>query len=217
MGILPSGRTRARDCVSATPVAVFTAMTGDRGIGSVDENLDAGGRAVLKVAGVVVGYANGDAGFAGAHGGVHVGFGLDIEADAKDVRGGEGLDEAAAVLGVGLVEDDGGDLADVGVYRIAEEEELEHGDEQGEEERAGVTQDVRELLAADGAETEEDAVHWGTPMMWRVRVTKMSSREAWMVRMASWGKAACRASMERVSTRAWMARPKMVASRTPGN
>ena len=38
-----------------------------------------------------------------------------------------------------------------------------------------------------------------------------------MVRRVSWGKADWRASMEVVSMRAWMARPKMVASRTPGN
>ncbi len=74
----------------------------------------------------------------------------------EDVGGGEGLDEAAALLGVGFVEDDGGDLADVGVDCVAEEEELEDGDEEREEEGGGVAEDVGELFARDRAETEED-------------------------------------------------------------
>ena len=73
----------------------------------------------------------------------------------EDVGGGEGLDEAAALLGVGFVEDDGGDLADVGVDCVAEEEELEDGDEEREEESGGVAEDVGEFFAGDGAEAEE--------------------------------------------------------------
>ena len=151
---------------------------GNGGVGAVDEDEDAGGGAALEAASVVVGDADGDAGFAGAHGGVHVGFGLDVGADAEDVRGGEGLDEAAALLGVGLVEDDGGDLANVGVNRVAEEEELDERDEQSEEEGGGVAQDVGELLAGDRAEAEDGAAHVRRPartagVLWgegRVRV-----------------------------------------------
>ncbi len=107
-------------------------------------------RAELEVAGVVVGDADGCAGFAGAHGGVHGGFGLDVVGDLEDVGGGEGLDEAAALLGVDSSKRTVGDLADVGVDCVAEEEELQDGDEQREEEGAGVAEDVGELFARDG-------------------------------------------------------------------
>jgi hypothetical protein len=50
------------------------------------------------------------------------------------------------LLGVGLVEDYGGDLADVGVDGEAEEEELDERNEESEEEGAGVTGDVRARL-----------------------------------------------------------------------
>jgi hypothetical protein len=96
----------------------------------------------LEVAGVVVGDADGDLRAAGTHGGVHLGRGLGVGGDLEDVRGGEGLDEAAGLLGVRLVEEDGGDLADVGVDCVAEEEELEDRDEEGEEEGGGVAEDV---------------------------------------------------------------------------
>ncbi len=46
----------------------------------------------------------------------------------------------------------------------------------------------------------------------------MSSSEGWMVRRVSWGKAVREGVDLRWCRRgAWMARPKMVASRTPGN
>ena len=115
---------------------------GDGGVGAVDEDEDGGGAAELEVAGVVVGDADGDLGAAGTHGGIHLRGGLGVGGDLEDVRGGEGLDEAAGLLGVGLVEEYGGDLADVGVDCVAEEEELEDRDEEGEEERAGVSEDV---------------------------------------------------------------------------
>jgi hypothetical protein len=73
----------------------------------------------------------------------------------KDVGGGEGLDEGAGLLGVGFVEDDGGDLANVGVDCVAEEEELEDGDEEREEEGGGVAEDVGEFFAGYGLKAEE--------------------------------------------------------------
>ena len=89
-------------------------------------------------------------------------LGLGVGRDLEDVGGGEGLDEAAALLGVGFVEDDGGDLADVGVDCVTEEEELEDGDEEREEEGGGVAEDVGEFFAGDGAEAEErDAARAG--------------------------------------------------------
>ena len=97
-------------------------LAGDGGVGAVDEDEDGGGGAALELAGVVVGDLDGDAGFACAHGGVHVGVGLHGEGEAEDVGCGEAFEELAALLGVGLVEDDGGDLADVGVDCEAEEE-----------------------------------------------------------------------------------------------
>ena len=129
---------------------------GDGGVGAVDEDEDGGGGAALEIAGVVVGDADGDAGAAGAHGGVHSGLlGLGEVEMRKMSEAAKALDEAAALLGVGLVEDYGGDLADVGVDCEAEEEELEDGDEEREEERGGVAEDVGELFAGYGAKAEE--------------------------------------------------------------
>ncbi len=70
------------------------------------------------------------------------------------------------MLGVRLVEDDGGNLADVGVDCEAEEEELDERDEESEEECAGIADDVGELLAADGPETVEERVHFAASMIW---------------------------------------------------
>ena len=66
------------------------------------------------------------------------------------------LEQAAAVLRMRFVEHDGGDLADVGVDRESEEKQLQHGDEQREEERAGVADDVQELFPANRNETAKE-------------------------------------------------------------
>ena len=65
-----------------------------------------------------------------------------------------------------LVEDDGGDLADVGVDGEAEQEQLQHGNDQRKEERAGVAHDVQNFFAADGNETAEEVLHFESSMMW---------------------------------------------------
>ena len=96
-------------------------LAGDGGVGAVDEDEDGGGGAALELAGVVVGNFDCDARFACAHGGVHVGVRLDGEGEAEGVGCGEAFEELAALLGVGFVENDGGDLADVGVDCEAEE------------------------------------------------------------------------------------------------
>ena len=65
-----------------------------------------------------------------------------------------------------LVEDDSRNLPDVGVYREAEEEELNEWDEEREEECSGIADDVGELFAADGPETVEEGVHFVASMIW---------------------------------------------------
>ena len=56
------------------------------------------------------------------------------------------LEQRPALLGAGLVEDDGADVADVGVDGVAEHEQLDDRDEQREEQRLRVAQDVETSL-----------------------------------------------------------------------
>jgi hypothetical protein len=114
---------------------------------------------ISTVAGVVVGDAERDADVAGADVVIHLGGGERVAVDGEDVGGGEALDQGAALLGVRFVEHDGGNLAHVGVDGEAEEEQLNHGEQQGEGKRAAVADDVQELLAADGDEATEEVVH----------------------------------------------------------
>ena len=58
-----------------------------------------------------------------------------------------------------LVEHNGRDLADVGVDRESEEKQLQHGDEQREEERAGIADDVQEFFPANRNETAKEGAH----------------------------------------------------------
>ncbi len=141
-------------------------LSGDGGVGAVDEDENGRGGAVLELTGVVVRDFDSHACFAGAHGGVHFRVRLDGEGEAEGVGGGEAFEELAALLGVRLVEDYGGNLTDVGVDCEAEEEELDEWDEESEEECAGVADDVRELFAADGPETVEEGVHFAASMIW---------------------------------------------------
>ena len=68
-------------------------LSGDGGVGAVDEDEDGCGGAVLELAGVVVGNLDCHAGFACAHGVVHViGLRLNGEGEAEDVGCGEAFE-----------------------------------------------------------------------------------------------------------------------------
>jgi len=78
---------------------------------------------------------------------------------------GEALEELAALLGLRLVENHGGDLADVGVYCESEEKKLQHGNEQSEKESSRIAQNVQRLFAADRGEAVKEVFHWPLSMM----------------------------------------------------
>ena len=138
---------------------------GDGGIGAIDKDQDAGGGAAEQIACVVGGDANAYAGAAAANGFVKLVGGLDRAGEGEDIGGGEALQQIAALLGLRLIEDNGGDLADVGVDGEAEEEELQHGDEQREEERAAVAGNVNGFFAANGNQAVEEMLHGCFSMM----------------------------------------------------
>jgi hypothetical protein len=64
-----------------------------------------------------------------------------------------------------LVEHHGGNLADVGVNGETEQEQLQHGNDEREEERAGIAHDVEKLLAANRDESAEEALHLESSMI----------------------------------------------------
>ena len=70
--------------------------------------------------------------------------------DAKVLGVLERPKQAAALLGLAEIEDDGRNVADVGVDRVAEHEQFQHRDEQREEQRRRVAEDVQEFLAGHG-------------------------------------------------------------------
>src|SRR5207253_2444926 len=132
----------------------------------------------------------------------------------------EALPQRPAFLRVGVVEDHGADVADVGVDGVAEHEQLEHGDEQGEEQRRRVTQDVQHLLAGDRAGTlQRKAVAHALASLpsacARDSATNTSSSDG-SVTITCSSRRPRSAGARSASTSAWMEVPKMVAWRTPG-
>src|SRR5712672_2091419 len=105
-------------------------LTGDGGIGAVDENENLGASLVEKAIGILYRDLDADARAAGDNFIVEVAIVLYIAANVKSVGIFKAVDEFTAFTTPIGVEDDGVDLADVGVDAEAEDHHLQQGDHQ---------------------------------------------------------------------------------------
>ena len=119
---------------------------GDGGIGAIDEQLDGGSAAFENPVGVIGGDLQGDLSVALADFAVELIVGAYVAADGKRVGGAEAFDEFPAALGGHLIINDGGNLADIHVQREAEDDELDDGNQQGEDDGALVATEVKKLF-----------------------------------------------------------------------
>src|SRR6267142_2519185 len=100
-------------------------LTGDGGIGAVDENEDLRASLMQEATGIIDRDLDADARSASNDFVVEVAVGLHVAANVKGVGIFEAVDEFAAFAAAIGVEDDGVDLADVGVDAEAEDDHLQ--------------------------------------------------------------------------------------------
>src|SRR5262249_30998126 len=89
-------------------------------------------------------------------------------------------------------EDDGVDLADVGIDSVAEQQHLQQRDDQREKKCAKVAPNVKSFLVEDGAKSSEDVTHVWPPWLrappldcWNWPGSGMSARQK---RLGGWGR-----------------------------
>src|SRR5882724_8413036 len=134
-------------------------LTGNGGIGAVDKNEDLCASLVHEAIGIIYRDFDGDARAASNDFVVEVAVGLHVAANVKGVGVFKAVDEFAAFAAAIGVEDDGVDLADVGVDAEAENHHLQQGDHQGKEKSRGVAADVQRFFEEYGTETAEKVRH----------------------------------------------------------
>ena len=126
-----------------------------------DEHLRA--HVVEEAVRIVYGNLDAHACFTGDDGVVEVAVIFDVANDVKRVGISQAIEKLAALAAAVSVENDGIDLADVGVNTETEHHHLQQRNDERKKKRRGVAANVQHFLVKDGAETTEEVTHARPP------------------------------------------------------
>src|SRR6267143_141522 len=138
-------------------------MAGDRGVRAVDEDEDLGAHVVEKAVRIIHGNLDSDAGLSGNDGVVEIAVVLDVTDEMKGVGVFQAVDQLAAFAAAVGIQDDGIDLADVGVNAETKHNHLQQRNDEREKKSRGVAADMQDLFVKDSAETAKEVTHGRPP------------------------------------------------------
>src|ERR1700730_1293580 len=158
------GEHAAKRLIESDSCGYVDGLSGDGGIGAVDKHQNLRAHFMDEAVGIVDGNFYAHASTAGDDGVVQIMVVREVVDDVEGTGISEAVEQFAAFTPPVAVENHGIDVTDVGIDPESEHEHLDKGNEQGKEERGGITADVQDFFIKNSAEPAEEINHEPAPV-----------------------------------------------------